>query len=95
MKVESIAECSLGASAILSPALCDNQFEKKKNIFFLSGLLRQVLLYTIKFDWYPIWEVKKKSDRPISVKQGRVRGDKNIFKVGLEPTVKTVLSGHS
>ena len=61
------------------PALCDN-------LSLLSGLLRQVLLYTIKLKVYPIWEVKKKkfpTDQPIPVKQGRVRGNKNIFKVGL------------
>ena len=54
---------------------------------FLSGLLRQVLLYTIKFNGYPIWDflLKNKfpSNRPILVKQGRLRGNKNIFKVGL------------
>ena len=35
-----------------------------KNTIFLSGLLRQVLLYTIKINGYPIWEVKKKKFRP-------------------------------
>ena len=87
MQVESIAECSLGA-------LCNTfdlhyaiiGLDKTNNFcFLLSGLLRQVLLYTIKFNGYPIWEVKKKNptDRPIPVKQGQVRGNKNIFKVGL------------
>ena len=43
-----------------SPALCDNRSWKTNKLFvFLSGLLRQVLLYTIKFNGYPIWEVKK------------------------------------
>ena len=43
-------------------------------------------LITIKFNRYDeILEVKKKfpTDRPILEKQGRVRGNKNIFKVGL------------
>ena len=58
---------------------------KKQTIFclLLSGLLRQVLLYTIKFNGYPIQEVKKNFNQPIPVKQGWVRGNKNIFKVGL------------
>ena len=61
----------------------------EKTIFclLLGGLLRQVLLYTIKFNGYPIWEVKNNkfpTDRPVPVKQGRVRGNKNIFKVGLK-----------
>ena len=66
------------------PALCDNRSWKNNHFFlFFSGLLQQVLLYTIKFNGYPIWEVKKNpTDRPIPVKQGRVRGNKNIFKVG-------------
>ena len=49
-------------------------------------LLPIVGLLTIKFNGYRIWEVKKKKfliDRPKLVKQGRVRGNKNIFKVGL------------
>ena len=33
-------------------------FREKKS--FLRGLLRQVLLYTIEFNGYPIWEIKKK-----------------------------------
>ena len=55
MQVESFAECSL--------AFC-NTFDlhydiiglDETNIFclLLSGLLRQVLLYTIKFNGYPI-----------------------------------------
>ena len=86
MKIKSIAECSLGA-------FC-NTFDLhyaiiglKKHTIFWTGFLRQVLLYTIKFRGYPIWEVKKNNfptDRPIPVKQGRVRGNKNIFKVGLK-----------
>ena len=80
MKVESIAECSLGA-------FC-NTFDLHYVVIghlFWSGLLRQVLLYTIKFNGYPIWEVKKiiPTERLIPVKQGRVRGNKNIFKFGL------------
>ena len=46
MKVESIAECS--PSSILQyfwPALIDNWFKKQFLVFFLSGRLRQVLLY--------------------------------------------------
>ena len=77
MKVESIAECSLGA-------FC-NTFDLHYVVIghlFWSGLLRQVLLYTIKFNGYPIWEVKKiiPTERLIPVNQGRVRGNKNIFK---------------
>ena len=55
MQVERFAECSLGA-------FC-NTFDldyaiiglDKTNIFFLlsSGLLSQVILYTIKFNGYP------------------------------------------
>ena len=43
-------------------------------------------LFTIKFNGYLICEVKKNNfpiDRPILVKQCGVRGNKNIFKVGL------------
>ena len=49
-------------------------------------LLPIVGLFTIKFYWYGILEVKKNNfptDRPIPEKQGWVRGNKNIFKVGL------------
>ena len=48
MKVESIAECSLGAfcnTFDLHKALMD--LEKQFSVF-LSGRLRQVLLYTVK-----------------------------------------------
>ena len=48
MKVESIAECSKGS--ILQyfwPALSNNRSWKTILVFFLSGRLRQVLLYTI------------------------------------------------
>ena len=66
MKVESIAECSLGAfcnTFDLHYAMIglEKQTKEKHIIFrFLSGLLRQVLLYTIKFNEYPSWENKKK-----------------------------------
>ena len=63
---------------------------------FLSGNFTQVLLYlhllpiaglfTIKFNGYQIPEVNKNNfpiDQPILVKHGRVRGNKNIFNVGL------------
>ena len=43
-------------------------------------------MFTIKFYGYDeILKLKKKisTDRPTSEKQGRVRGNKNIFKVGL------------
>ena len=46
MKVNSIAECSKGS--ILQyfwPALSDNWYWKPILVFFLSGRLRQVLLY--------------------------------------------------
>ena len=55
---------------------------------------RQALLYTIKHNGYPIWEVKKNNfptDRPIPVKQVRLRGNKNIFKVGLIYLIKWTL----
>ena len=42
-------------------------------------------VFTIRFNGYGIREVKKNNfptDRPISEKQGRVRGNKNIFKAG-------------
>ena len=88
MQVKSIAECSQGAfcnTFDLHYAIIG--LENTSNfLFFLSGLLRQVLLFTntIKLNGYPIWEVKKNpTDRPIPVKQGRVSGNKNIFKVGL------------
>ena len=55
---------------------------EKQTIF----CLRQVLLYTLKLNRYPIRENNKEKiplTRPIPVKQGRVGGNKNIFKVGL------------
>ena len=90
MQVESIAECSLGAfcnTFDLHYAIIG--LDKTNN--FLSfvewPLKRQVLLYihVIKLNGYTILEFKKNTfptDRPITVKQGRVRGNKNIFKVG-------------
>ena len=60
MKVESIAEGSLGAfcnTLDLHFGLIGLEKNKHFLFFFLSGLLRQVLLYTIKFNGYPIWEV--------------------------------------
>ena len=76
MKVESIAECSLGA-------FC-NTFDLHYVVIghlFWSGLLRQVLLYTIKFNGYPIWEVKKKnSDRTTHTgKTGSGKGKQKYF----------------
>ena len=83
MQVESIAECSMGA-------FC-NTFDlhyaiiglDKTNKFclLLSGLLRQVLLYTIKFNGYPILEVKKKkSHRPTHTgKTGLGKGKQKYF----------------
>ena len=61
MKIESIAECSPGAfcnTFVLHYAII-GLGKKKKNLSFLSGLLRQVLLYTIKFKGYPIKKLKK------------------------------------
>ena len=56
MQVESIAECSLGAfcnTFDLHYAIIG--LDKTNNFLsFLSGLLRQGLLYTIKFNEYPI-----------------------------------------
>ena len=80
MKVKSIADHGAFCNTFdLHNAII--RLEKTTTFFsYLSGLLRQALLYTIKFNGYPIREVRKK----ISVKQGRVRGNKNIFKVSLE-----------
>ena len=70
------------------PALCDNRLEKtkKKTIYFLflSGFLKQVLLYTIKFNGYPIWEVKKiPTNQPTQTgKTGLGKGKQKYFKVG-------------
>ena len=44
MKVESIAECSLGAFCNTWPALSNNQSWEPIFVFILSGHLRQVLL---------------------------------------------------
>ena len=57
---------------------------EKTNIFFvflLSGLFRQVLLYTIKFNEYPICEViKKNSDQPTHTgKTGLGKGKQKYF----------------
>ena len=85
MKVESIAECSLGA-------FC-NTFDLhyaiiglvKKTFFrFLSGLLRQVLLYTIKLSLMSIQfeklKKKKNSDRPTHTrKTGLGKGKQKYF----------------
>ena len=43
-------------------------------------------LFTIRFNGYGILEIKKNNfptDLPIREIQGRVRGNKNVFKVGL------------
>ena len=61
MQAESIAECSLGAFCntfdLHYAIIC---LDKTNNFcLLLSGLLRQVLLYTIKFNGYPILEAKK------------------------------------
>ena len=49
-------------------------------------LLPIIELFTIKFNRYnEILEIKKNNfptNRPIAEKQGRVRGNKNIFKAG-------------
>ena len=91
MQVESIAECSRGAFcntfdlhyAIIGLEKTNNFF-----VFLLSGLLRQVLQLTIKFQWVSNLRNKKMkkfhTDQPIPVRQGLVRGNKNIFKVGLK-----------
>ena len=88
MHVKSIAECSKEGehSAILLT------FIKIFVCLFLSDNFTQVLLYlhllpiaglfTIKFNGYRTQEVKKNNypiNRPILVKQGRVRGNKNIL----------------
>ena len=66
------------------PAICNNwswkQVQQQFFVFFLSGLLRQVLLYTINFNGYPILEVKKKSDRPTHTsKTGSGKGKQNYL----------------
>ena len=39
-------------------------------------------LFTIKFNGYRIWEIKKiPTNQPMPVNYGRVRGNKSIFKV--------------
>ena len=68
--IKSIAECSLGA-------FC-NTFDLHYAMSFLSGLLSFTasnLRILVKKNKFP-------TDQPILVKQGRVRGNKNIFKVG-------------
>ena len=57
-------------------------------------LVPKVELFTFKFTGYRTLEVKLNNfqpDRPIPVKQGQVRGDKNIFKVGLSGRLRQVL----
>ena len=54
-------------------------------------------IFTIRFNGYGILEVKKKefpTDRPIPEKQGRVRGNKNIFKVGLMRLISSLAPAH-
>ena len=47
----------MGAKYIKSIAECSNTFDLHFHVMsFLSGLLRQVLLYTIKLNGYPIWD---------------------------------------
>ena len=61
MKVESIAECS--SWSILQyfwPELIDNRSWKPVLVFFLSGRLRQVLLYANNKDAYQPVHLKKK-----------------------------------
>ena len=62
MKVQSIAECS--PWSILQyfwPALSDNPSYNPLLVFFLSGCLRQVLLYTPKniwCYWFDVWIIR-------------------------------------
>ena len=83
MQAESIAECSLGAFcntfdlhyAIISLDKTNNFFVFCWDRFYCIHLS----LMGIQFQ-----KLKKiQTDRPMPVKQGRVRGNKNIFKVGL------------
>ena len=83
MQVESIAECSRGAfcnTFDLHYAIIG--LDKTNNFLSFVGWPLKTGFTTIKFNGYPIREVKKIffSDRPIPVKQGRVRGNRNIFK---------------
>ena len=56
MQVDSIAECSLGVFCNTFDLLYAIIGLEKTNSFclYLSGLLRQGILYTIKFNGYPI-----------------------------------------
>ena len=49
----------------------------------LSGLKDRFYSIQLSLMGIQFEKLKKKSDRPIQLKQGRVRGNKNIFKVGL------------
>ena len=58
MQVKSIAECSKGSILILQyfwPALKDNRYRRPILVFFLSGRLRQVLLYGNNFLWIRVY----------------------------------------
>ena len=67
MKVESIAECSpLSILQCFLPALSNNRSWKPIFVFFLSGRLRQVLLYILNSYWstktYVVGTQKKRLD---------------------------------
>ena len=63
------------------PALYNNRsWKNTQKKILLSGRLRQVLLYTIKFNGYPIWEVKKIIYQPTHTgKTGWGKGKQKYF----------------
>ena len=86
MKVESIAECSLGAfcnTFDLHYAIIG--LEKQNNFLsFLSGLLRQVLLYTVQW-LFNLRSLKKNSDRPTHTGKTGLDKGKEYFQGWPEP----------
>ena len=95
MQVESIAECSLGAfcnTFDLHYAIIGLD-KTKKNLSFVEWPLKTVLLMQLSLMGIQFEKLKKKNcDLQLPVKQGRVRGSKNIFKVGLRLCIYTVCS---
>ena len=79
MQIESIAECSLGAFCNTFDLHYAKISLDKTNNFMSLFYCIQLSIMGIQFEKLK----KKNSDRPMPVKQGWVRGNKNIFKVGL------------
>ena len=80
MLVESIAECSCNTFD-LHYAIIGHEKNKQFFAFFERFYLIQLGLMGVQFE-----KLKNNfpTDQPIPAKQGQVRGDKNIFKVGLK-----------